>query len=289
MIKEISIIGGDLRIVKLANILNKDGYKIYTYGMDEAEMLDEKILKCNSMEEAVNSSKILLSSIPFSKDGELINSTFTSKVISIKEFIECTEKKSIIGGNLSSEITQKLENKNNKVIDILQKEELTVLNAVATAEGALQIALEESENTLHGSKILILGFGRIGKILAKMLKGIGAEVCCEARKKTDIAWIKAYGYYPVELTKLENNLNMYDFIFNTVPYILLNKENLKKVKKDCLIIDLASNPGGVDQAAAKKLGLKYIWALSLPGKVAPSAAANYIKEALYNIFEEMEK
>ena len=287
--KEISIIGGDLRIVKLANMLSKDGYKIYTYGMDEAEMLDAKILKCDSLGVSVNSSNILISSIPFSKDGELINSHFTSKILKIKELIEYAEKKVVIAGNISSEITQKLENKNNKVIDILQKEELTVLNAVATAEGALQIALEESEKTLHGSKIIILGFGRIGKILAKMLKGIGADVYCEARKKSDLAWIDAYGYYPVELTKLQDNLNMYDFVFNTVPYILLNKENLKKVKKDCLIIDLASNPGGVDQTEAKKLGLKYIWALALPGKVAPNSAASYIKEVLYNIFEEMEK
>ena len=289
MIKEVSIIGGDLRIVKLANMLNEDNYKVSTYGIEEDVSLDEKIIKCSTLNQAVDFSNILISSIPFTKNGELIHASFSSMPITIKEFIQNTENKVIIAGNINSKITKELEVKNNKVIDILEQEELAVLNSVATAEGALQIALEETEITLHGSKILILGFGRIGKILAKMLKGIGADVYCEARKNSDIAWIKAYGYKPIELQELEKNLQTFDFIFNTVPFILLNKENLKKVKKSCLIIDLASAPGGVDQIVAKKLGLKYIWALALPGKVAPTTAASYIKETLYHIFEEMEK
>jgi len=287
MAKEISIIGGDLRIIKLAIMLSEDNYKIYTYGMEKTEILNEKIVKCNSLKEAVYASNIIVSAIPFSKNGEQINCSFSDNLIDVKEFIETTKDKIVIAGAINSEITQKLEKKNNKVIDILQKEELTILNAVATAEGALQIALEETEYTIHESKILILGFGRIGKILSKILKGMGAKVYCEARKKSDLAWIKAYGYYPVEIKDLEKNLNMFNLIFNTVPFILLNNNNLVKINKDCLIIDLASNPGGVDQVKAKELDLKYISALALPGKVAPITAAKYIKETIYNILEEV--
>lgn len=289
MIKEVSIIGGDLRIVKLAKMLSKDDYKVYTYGMEESKCSDAKIIPCDSLNQAIHSSHVIITSIPFTKNGELIHTVFSSRPITIKEFMEHVEEKIIIAGNIAPEITEKLVSKKNKVIDILKQEELAVLNAVATAEGALQIALEEAEFTIHASKSLILGFGRIGKILAKMLKGIGAEVYCEARKNSDIAWIKAYGYHPIELHELKQSLQEFDFIFNTVPFILLDKDNLKKVKKECLIIDLASNPGGVDQIEAKKMGLKYIWALALPGKVAPMTAANYIKETLYHIFKEMEK
>ena len=289
MIKDISIIGGDLRIIKLANMLNKDGYKIYTYGLEKAKDLDEEIIKCESLNELVNSTNTLIGSIPFSKDGEYINAIFTENRITIEDLINQVENKVIIAGNISEKIIKKFENKKNKVIDILNKEELAIMNVIPTAEGALQIAMEETDFTINGSKTLILGFGRVGKILAKTLNGIGAKVYCEARKKSDIAWIKAYGYYPIELSNLEEKIDSYDIIFNTVPYLILDEKKLKRIKKDCLIIDLASKPGGVDREKAKQLGIKYIWALALPGKVAPKDSARYIKETLYNIFEEMEK
>ena len=141
--------------------------------------------------------------------------------------------------------------------------------------------------TLHDCKALILGFGRIGKILAKMLQGLGVKVFVEARKYSDIAWIKSYGYKPVYINELGDYLGKMDVIFNTIPHIVLDANMLGKLKNDCLIIDLASKPGGVDFERAKGMGIKVIWALSLPGKVAPITAAKFIKETIYNILEEL--
>ena len=162
-------------------------------------------------------------------------------------------------------------------------EELIVLNSIPTAEGAIQIAMEKSLITLHNSKCLVLGFGRIGKILAKMLLGIGAQVYCEARKEQDIAWIKSYGYNAIHLNDLDNNLGNFDFIFNTIPYLILDKSRLSLIKSECLLIDLASKPGGIDFEEAEKLKLQTDWALALPGKVAPKTAAGYIYEIIKNI------
>ena len=156
-----------------------------------------------------------------------------------------------------------------------------------TAEGTIQIAMEETQRTIHGTKTLIMGFGRVGKVLANMLHGIGSEVSCEARKNEDIAWIKAYGYKPVHLNDLNENLNKYDIIINTIPFQILDKERLGMLKDDVVIIDLASNPGGVDRRAAREKGVKVIWALSLPGKVAPLTSAEFIKEALYHVLKEL--
>ncbi len=287
--KEISIIGGDLRIIKLANMLSMGGYKIYSYGFEKTNLLDDKIIKCDKLNDVINKSNILISSIPFSKDGELINATFNNRPIEIEQLINYAENKVIIVGNISENIKNQFENRNNKVIDILSYEELSIMNSIPTAEGAIKIAIEETEYTLHKSNVLILGFGRIGKILAKMLSGIGANVYCEARKKSDIAWIKAYGYNQVEFSNLEYGIEEYDIIFNTVPFIVLDKEKLNRLKNGCLIIDLASSPGGVDREEVKNIGIKYIWALALPGKIAPDSSACYIKETLYNILREMEK
>jgi dipicolinate synthase subunit A len=121
-----------------------------------------------------------------------------------------------------------------------------------------------------------------------MLSGIGAKVYCEARKNEDIAWIKAYGYEPIHLNDLDSHLSKFDIIINTIPFQILDNDRLDLLKKDIVIIDLASNPGGVDRKAAKEKNLKLIWALSLPGKVAPVTSAEFIKETLYHALKEMQ-
>ena len=147
--------------------------------------------------------------------------------------------------------------------------------------------MEETQRTLHASNVLIMGFGRIGKVLAKMLDGIGAKVYCEARKNEDISWIKAYGYNPIHLNDLDKNLEKFDIIINTIPFQLLAGERLDLIKKEAVIIDLASNPGGIDRKSARGKGLKVIWALSLPAKVAPLTSAEFIKETLYHVLKEL--
>ena len=214
---------------------------------------------------------------------------FSDKKLSVEDLIlSINDGKIFIAGNLYENVYRLIENKNIKVIDILKREELAVLNAISTAEGTIEIAIKETISTIHGSKILVMGFGRVGKILSKMLKGIGSDVYCEARKYADLAWIKAYGYHPVYLRDLDQNLGKFDIIINTIPHLILNERRLDLVKKDCLIIDIASSPGGVDRNAAKSKNIKVIWALSLPGKVAPATSAEYIKETIYNIFNELD-
>lgn len=276
---KISIIGGDLRIKKLAEILTKDGINVYTYGLEEIENVN----KCNTISELISSSDTIIGPIPFSSNEKTINTTFSNEEILITDFTSELSNKTFIAGAIKDNVYKQLEGKNVKIIDILKREELSVLNSISTAEGAIQIAMEQTEITLHGSNILILGFGRIGKVLAKMLTGIGANVYCEARKPEDLAWIQALGYIPIDLKYLNENLNKFDIIMNTIPNIILDKNNLNKVKEECLIIDLASNPGGVDREEVKKQNIKFIWALALPGKVAPTTSAKYIKETIYNV------
>lgn len=285
MIKKISVIGGDLRIVKLLEMLAKDEFEINTYALEKVENI-KNVKKCDSIQETVKGTDIVIGPIPISSDNVHINTPFSDSKVTLEELALNIKGKRLIAGSIKQELYQ-LDSNDIETIDLLNREELAVLNAISTSEGAIQVAMEETIRTIHGSNILILGFGRIGKVLAKMLEGIGANVYCEARKNVDLAWIKAYGYNPVHQNELDKELSKYDIIMNTVPSMILDDKKLEKVRKDCLIIDLASNPGGVDRIAAKTKGIKTIWALSLPGKVAPLTSAEYIKDTIYNIFEEL--
>lgn len=230
------------------------------------------------MEESIDASKIIIGPIPLSSNKIDINTPFSNKKISLEELLNKIQGKLFFTGSVNEKIIEYAKDKNIKLIDLMQREELTILNTISTAEGAIQIAMQETLTTIHGSNVLIMGFGRVGKITAKMIDGLGANVYCEARKESDIAWIKAYGYKPIYLNELDYNLDKYDIIINTIPEVILKEDKLSKIKKDCLIIDLASSPGGVDREYACKIGIKVIWALALPRKSCTSHfSRNYKK------------
>ena len=230
---------------------------------------------------------LLFGPIPVTSDRKNLSMPFSKVKLPIEEFINKFTAKNLISGTIPEEYKKILLDQNVNYIDLQKREEFTVLNTIATAEGTIQIAMEETQRTIHGSNVLILGFGRIGKVLAKMLDGIGAKVYCEARKNEDIAWIKAYGYEPIYLNSLNENLAKFDVIINTIPFQILDEERLDLVKKDVVLIDIASNPGGINRNVAKKKELKLIWALSLPGKVAPLTSAEFIKETIYHVLKEI--
>ncbi len=287
-----AIIGGDLRAVKLASILAGEGNIIYTYGLEKAEELknNPNIIMCDKLNKAIKDDvEVVIGPIPFSSNGEEINTPFSDNKISIRELMHSLNAKILIAGSIAPNVYDMANDEYIEIIDIMKREELAVLNTISTAEGAIEIAIANTNKILHGSNVLILGFGRIGKVLARKLAGLSAKVTCAARKDEDLAWIKAYGHMATNINLLGENLSQYDIILNTVPHLILNQELLNYVKEDCLLIDLASNPGGIDKRTAKNRQLKLIWALALPGKVAPITTAEFIKDTIYNILKEIYK
>ncbi len=282
-----TVIGGDLRNMKLAETIASDGNQVSIFGFENAgfETFLEEI---SDLDSAIDDSQIVIGPLPCSNDNEILNTPFHKEKIYINEVFRKMKKNQLfIAGRISDRINQMAKAYNVYTIDILEREEMAVLNCIPTAEGAIQIAMEELPVTLNGSKVLILGYGRLGKVLAKMLSGIGADVWAEARKYSDLAWMKAYGIKSIYINDLDKYLCEMDVIYNTIPSRILDGSRLEKLSRDCLVIDLASKPGGVDFDRAKALGIKVIWALSLPGKVAPVTAAGYMKETIYNIIEEL--
>lgn len=286
-----AVVGGDLRIVKLTKMLAADGNKIYTFGLEKAEELkgNPNIIMCEKLSEVVKNTEFIIGPIPFSSNGKDINSPFSDKQISVRDLMHIINAKILIAGSITPEVYELANDEYIEIIDIMKREELAVLNTISTAEGTIEIIIANTNKIIHGSKVLILGFGRIGKVLARKLAGLSAKVTCAARKDEDLAWIKAYGHIGTNINTIGENLSEYDIIINTVPHLILTEERIKYVKEDCLLVDLASNPGGIDKKASKDRNLKLIWALALPGKVAPITTAEFIKDTVYNVLKEIYK
>ncbi len=291
MKNKLAVIGGDLRIAKLAIMLANDGNEVYVYGLEKSEEIrrQKNIIQCDTIRKAIDDVEIVIGPIPFSSNGNTINMPFSDKEITIREMMHNINAKVLIAGSILPEVYEMANDEYIEIIDIMKREELAVLNTIATAEGTIQVAIENTNRILHGSEVLILGFGRIGKVLARKLAGLSVKVTCAARKDEDLAWIEAYGHKSLNINNLGENLRTFDIIINTVPHIILTEQKLEYVKKETLLIDLASNPGGIDKKAIKDRNLKFVWALSLPGKVAPTTSAEFIKNTIYNILREIYK
>ncbi len=287
MKKTVSVIGGDLRTLTLARLLAEDGYSVRIFGFDKD--IDTKgHTKAKSLREAV-SGEIIILPIPASSDGVTINAPYAEKPLLLEDFFAMIgSTRLVLAGHISPSISAWFDREGIAYIDYYNREELMVKNAIPTAEGAIAIALSEMPVTLFGSKALVVGYGRIGKILARLLVSMGAKVTVSARRWGDLAWIEGAGAKAVNTAKIKDGIGEYDVIFNTVPNLVLGEAELLDMNEDALIIDLASTPGGVDLKTAKDLKRRVIWALSLPGKTAPISAGYIIKDTVKNILSELE-
>ena len=243
---------------------------------------------CEETMERIDRADCVVLPLPATDGNGVLNTPFSGTPHTVKDLLEYMEPGQLVcAGMVKSDLRELAEKRSLLLCDYFAREELAVANAAVTAEGALQVAMEELPVTLYGSRALILGYGRIGRILAQRLRGLGAFVSAAARRQEQLAWAEVDGCVPCRLQELEGILGDFDVIFNTVPSLILTEKLLRKLKQGCAVIDLASAPGGVDFEGAKELGISVIWARALPGKVAPETAARIIRQTIYHILEEV--
>ena len=265
---KITVAGGDRRMKTVAELFIKNGFDCNT----------EEIKTKSRLLSEINASDAVLLPMPCSKNG-FLNSPFANDDVLIEEVFSAGNEKTLFLGGM-------IPKSEKNAIDYAFSEEFLIKNAVLTAEGALEIAMREMKTALHGSNLLIVGFGRIGSYLAKILKELGASTVVVARSEKSKANAEISGHKVIGTDGLASALPFADAVFNTVPSILFNENELSALKKGAFIIDLASLPGGVDFNSAEKLGVKAIHALGLPGKYAPETAGKIIFEAAMTILRE---
>ena len=284
--KTFAVAGGDLRCVHLAELLAAHGNTVHSFALDKCTLTDT-IVKLPSLNELKNKYDALLLPLPLEAESGYLNAPYSINSYLIEDiFSVLPPGQKVIAGKVSHKLLSRAGKLGLSLFDYLEREEFSVANAVPSAEGAIQIALEKLPITLNSAKALVIGYGRIGKILARYLSGFGTKVTVSARKFSDFAWISALGYDSLNTNDLSGKISGFDVIFNTVPKEILGANLLRELTPKTLIIDLASHPGGVDLFTAKERGLDVVWALSLPGKVAPLTAAESMAKTVFNILEE---
>lgn len=314
---KIAVIGGDPRLLSAAEALGSAGYTLTLYGFDPKPHLVERPAVdsgccsdgwrppsdfeaaigragklCKSPEEAIAGCGAVILPLPASTDGVHITMPLAPKdSLTPSDLVRMMRDAGVcvlFGGKLGSALTALCRNVGITACDYYEREEFAVANAVPTAEGAIAIAMEELPITLHGASALVIGGGRIGKVLADRLAGLCAAVTVTARKASDLMWTRVRGLTDARTGALAELLSgrKFDVIFNTVPQLVLSERELSRIPIGTPIIDLASKPGGVDFHAAKGMGHRVIWALSLPGKVAPVTSGRIIADTVISCLAE---
>ena len=294
---KIGVLCGDLRSVYLALEFQKLGFEVYAYGLCEDEAIIIKNI-CQSQSELIEKCDVLILPLPATRDNIYIYSKSPQIKIKLQELTNTNlAHKIIFGGILPKYFLDMCDHANHKAFDYYKSEELVYKNATATAEGGIMIAMSNTQDTVSGSSYGVIGYGRIGKQLAFMLKNLGGKVCVFARNDVALSDAKAKGYDIFKLEgeknaeyneKIAKKLSDCSVIFNTVPSLILDEDILKQLTSDTVYIELASSPGGIDSECARKLKIKNIYAPSLPGRYSPRSAGKYIFDEIIKVLAHLD-
>lgn len=272
---KILFLGGDERQKYACEFLKSNG-------IISTVLLDFEL--SHSIKAEIESADVIVLPIPISKDGIHLNMPTKLEII---ELLDSINKDQILfAGKIPPILKSKLIEREMRLLDYYEIESFQIKNALLSAEGAIYYAKEKLESSINGANIAILGYGRIGKLLSYLLRSQGAKITVYARKELDLAWSKVNGINALKMNNLsiigDRRLqsNNYDIIFNTVPYWVMDEEFAKRIPSNVLIIDLASQPHGIDEKLVVKYGLNYYRELGIPGRYAPKTAGEIIGQTI---------
>jgi len=275
----LAVIGGDDRELYLIPELQKQGAYIVGVGFENASSIPGMTL-ASSLQDAVGQVDMLLFPMFGTDERGIVKAKYSDKPIVLnKEVLQAIPVHvPLLIGWARPALKSAAEMMGIQLVETITLNEITILNSIPSAEGAIQMAMEATTITIHGSESFVLGLGRCGWSLARMLQGIGAHVTGVARKPKDLARAVEMGFHAVHLSDLEDEIGRAEIIFNTVPHLILDRVMLEKVARDAVIVDLASIPGGTDFEYASMLGIKALLAPGLPGIVAPRTAGRILAQ-----------
>lgn len=281
----VAVLGGDAREVVLAKGLLAAGVRIRAVGMPDSLKTCPGLEICRDIPEGLEGVQAVILPVPGVNDrGELHGVPSDRPLVLSGEILSLLPEGTPVLVGFARKVLKDMAGQCKlRLIELMNMDEVAIFNSIPSAEGAIQMAMENSDITIHGSKSLVLGFGRTGMTLARMLGALNSSTAVVARNPAQRARSVEMGSHAVDFSELGQEASKADFIFNTIPAMVLDKEILGGVLPEALIIDLASPPGGTDFEEARRRGIKAILAPGLPGKVAPKTAGRVLAEVVPRI------
>ena len=274
----LTIAGGDRRMITAAECFAERGAECTLLGFDKYGEKPPRLEFTDDVVRAVKGADAVLLPFPCLKDG-FLNTPFSARRIEPESLFES-------GGESVLFLGGRLPFRRENLIDYSEQENFLLRNAVPTAEGAVALAMQMMDTTLQGSEITVLGYGRIGSYLSAILHRLGAKVTAVARSAKSRTLAEISGVCAVGFEDIEAPLSCADMVFNTVPSKVLGERELSAMGPGTAIIDLASLPGGADEAECAKHKILLVRALGLPGKVAPKTAGKAVFETAIRLLSD---
>lgn len=290
----VAFIGGDARQIEVIKKCSELDATISLIGFSQLNSQFAGTSKTSLSDQVLQKVDAIVLPIIGTADDGTVESIFSDQPIYLTDkHFQSLPKHCVIYTGIANEYLLNFAQKHDlKLIQLLERNDVAIYNSIPTVEGAIMMAIQHTDITLHGSTVLVLGLGRVGMSLARTLHAIGAHVRVGARKSEDLARIYEMGLRPIHFSDLRDHVDDCDILFNTVPALVVTSHVIANMPSHALIIDLASKPGGVDFRFAEKRGVKAILAPGLPGIVAPKTAgiilANVVTQLMLDQYDYQE-
>lgn len=285
---EVAFIGGDARQLEIIRLLAEKDASVTLFGFDnwESNGMNTKF-ELLTPEALIHADAIVLPAAGMHDDGK-VESLFSSYelVLTNEHFRHIPKHAKIYTGIAKTELVKYAKRHEIELVELFERDDVAIYNSIPTTEGALMMAIQHTDITIHGSECMVLGFGRTGMTLIRALKALGANVRIGVRRKEHYARAWEMGYNPFFLDDLNHEARTVDLLFNTIPHMIVTALVIANLPLSAVIIDLASKPGGTDFRYADKRGIQAMLAPGLPGIVAPKTAGRIIANCLTQLLSE---
>lgn len=285
---QVVVIGGDARQLQVIRRLAEINAKVTLIGFDQLQLSDAGLSLQSLTPEALRNADVVVLPIVGTDDDGFVQSVYSEQSVRLlDEHMASLPKHAVVYTGMARNYLECLVAKHDiQLVKLLDRDDVAIYNSIPSAEGALMMAIQNTDITIHGSQCMVLGFGRTGMTLARTLQAIGAKVKIGTRREDHIARAYEMGFTPFAIAELAGHVADVDILFNTIPAMVVTKEIISKMYRSAIIIDLASSPGGTDFSFAEKFGIKALLAPGLPGIVAPKTAGRIIADTLSRLVLE---
>jgi dipicolinate synthase subunit A len=285
---QVAFIGGDARQLEVIQTFSDMDASIILVGFDNLQQQYSGATKAELDGNLLSKVDALILPVVGTDDNGKVESIFSSQDLQLsEEHIGCLPKHATIYTGMAKSYLRNVCSKLQiNLVEILDRDDVAIYNSIPTAEGAVMMAIQNTDITIHGSESMVLGMGRTGLTMARTLNGLGAKVKVGVRKDEHYARAMEMGFKPFFIKDLSNEVTNIDLIFNTIPTMIVTAQVIANIPHKAVIIDLASRPGGTDFRYAEKRGVKALLAPGLPGIVAPKTAGRIMAKCLSQLILE---